>query len=192
MQRGTKIALGAVVVAAGLGGGAYGISQVLRRQALAKRVSGLSVAVSPSSLNASGAQPVTVQVTWTNTTAGALTYGVQGVIVDEASGAGLVAGHLFSSQAVASQAHSASAAAAAQLVTSPADRVAGATAGAGASGSATLYGYIDPSALVGNIAVLVWVQPNPPSGALLVSDPAGKAPPSAPAAQGFEQAEGVA
>ncbi len=175
MRRGAKIAIGSTAAAFGVGAAGYVWWSYRQRATLAALTSGLSLTAAPAAVSASaGATAVSVTAAWRNTSKVAATYGLQGVVVDESGAANLVAGHLFVSASVAQTVESAltsgQAVSAAQYVGDPHSRVQLASVGAGASGMATLYGFVAPRDLVPPVQFVVWLVPNPSAGSLLVDD----------------------
>ncbi len=159
---------GGVLIAAGVAGGGYAYWRYRQGQASAASVGGLTVTVTPNPL-ANSQQLATAVFSWTNGTSAQQTYTVQAAWLEELSGGnGVIAGHLFNSSANASASLSNQ-----SLVTSPAARLTTATAAAGGAASATLYGEIDPSLIVGPIGVVAWVVPGAGTSVLLASDPVG-------------------
>lgn len=164
--------IGGVLVALGVAGGGYAYWRFRQGQAAIQSVGSLGVVVTPLPLPLS-ASLATVKVNWTNPTGAEATYGVQGAWLEELQGQnGVIAGHLLVSQTLAQQAHS-NPSAAAGIVTNPADRIQVATAVPGSPVSASLYGYVQPGALVGPVGLVLWIVAHPPSGKLLSADPVG-------------------
>jgi len=197
MTRGQKIALGSTLAAAGVGGAVYFGYQYLHGKQIGNAVTNLSATIAPAVLQPSGPQQVTVTVNWQNASNRKWTYGVQGAVLEQATtNGGIVAGHLFNSQSTASQAEGAFIAgdisAVQQMIASPADRVVFTTANPNSTASATLYGYIDPSEIVGPIEIVVWIEPGARAGELVTQDPVGTPVPHPAGSATLVASEGVA
>lgn len=170
----TAAIVGGILVVGGIAGGAYAYSSYKRGAQTAGSVSSVQVTLSPQPLPAATTL-ATVTLGWTNPTSAAVIYGAQAAWLEEVKGSnGVIAGHLFNSQGLAQQAL-AQPSTAGLLVTNPLYRVATVTVPAGAAGSVNLYGMFNPVTAVGPFALAVWLVPNPPTSALLATDPTGVA-----------------
>jgi hypothetical protein len=161
---------GALLLGLGVAGAVDLYQQGKRAQDAARDVQGTTISPSPASLSGSAQQALSVLISWRNPGSAAITYGIQGVLVEEAdaaTGNGVVAGHLFTSAADAQDAEGGQLA----LVTDPSARVAFVHVAAGASGSATLYGVANPSEVVPPFGIVVWIVPYAAQGQLLGADP---------------------
>lgn len=158
------------LAAAGVGVASWGLLKLYRGKSATLAVSGLTISVGPGLYPLGQVANITITANWVNGSAQQVPYGVQGVVL----GHGLVVGHLWTTLAAAVAASQAYAAGqqqqAAADAANPGQRVQLTAVGPGQAGSAALYG--DPIIAAGE-SLLVWVMPNPPSGALLVSDPVG-------------------
>lgn len=167
----TRTIAGGALLIVGLGVGGYLFSQYQSGKLGNKFVSGVTLSTSPGEPLQPTVQAIADTLAWTNPTGAAVTYGVQGAVVQQN---GLIGGHFFTSGPIAAAAYSAfqsgGANAALPYQGSVPDRVLTVTVAAGAKGRATLYAYDAPTP---GEAWAFWIVPNPPSGALLVADATG-------------------
>lgn len=168
MNQSTAHLVGGSLIALGVGGGAYAYWRYRQRQQTNQHVSAPQVSVTPYPLPA-GQSLATVTIAWQNGANVTANYAVQAAWLEEVSApSGVIAGHLFNSQAAAQQSLSNPG-----LVTQAGARLAAATAPAGGTDRVTLYGNFNPSELVGPFALAIWIRQNPPASALLAQDPTG-------------------
>ena len=120
-------------------------------------------------------QVIAATVTWVNPSKSAVTFGVQGAVVEGPSAPyNVVGGHFWTSASLAQQATSSyyagNVAQAAQLASVAADRVYTTTVQPGATGIATLYDILTPA---NGQRFVFLLTSNPPAGKLILSDSVG-------------------
>ena len=168
--RGPVAGVGLVVV--GIAGVAYGI---LHAKSAAVTPGQPQVAFNPRMPFAPVNQTIAATVTWVNPSTSAISFGVQGFVIEGSQAPyNVVGGHFWTSANLAQQAIAAyfagNTSQAAQLATAAANRVYSTTVQPGQTGIATLYDILTPAAGQRFVFLLA---ANPPGGRLIFSDPTG-------------------
>lgn len=122
-------------------------------------------------------QTIAATVTWTNPSTSAVTFGVQGLVIEGSQAPyNVVGGHFWTSANLAQQAvatyFAGNTSQAAQLATVAANRVYSTTVQPGQTGIATLYDILTPAAGQRFVFLLA---ASPPAGKLIFADPTGTA-----------------
>lgn len=178
MTHQARVGLGVASAAFGAGILGWAIYRTRAQQIAQTAVGNVGVQLSQTP-QPDGSILLVATVEFTNLLQVAVTFGVQGAVLEELSGdGGVIAGHLFTSEAVAEQAdayyYAGNQSAVAAIVHDPEDRVQVLQVQPGATGSVTFYAFLHPTEIApGPTGLIVWIVPNPPHGKLLASDPTG-------------------
>ncbi|HEY3367790.1 MAG TPA: hypothetical protein VGK74_22255 [Symbiobacteriaceae bacterium] len=170
MERRLQLAIGGVLVAAGLGAGGYILEQYLRGRIGSAYLRGVTTAANPPEPLSPGVQEMTLTIAWANPTGQPVTYGVQAATLQD----GLVAGHWWSSLETAREAarryQQGDIDGSQRTAADPMLRVPAVTVGPGQQGQIRLYEVVN---IQPGEEWHIWIQPAE-GGQLLVADVLGQ------------------